>query len=72
MIIAFIVFFLWIKEGGFNQEWATTTTERTRQRQIEVQANIDGNPNRPEYRTVAAPSPLEELHQEFEAEERKL
>lgn len=57
-------------DAGFNQEWASGTGERSRQRQTEVQANIANNPARPEYRTVTAPSPLEQLHQEFEAEER--
>lgn len=56
-------------EAGFNQEWQSTTNERSRTRQIEVQANVDNNPNRStEYRTVPAPDP--QFHAEFEAEER--
>lgn len=59
-----------ISESGFDEEWAATSEERSRQRQVEVQANVASNPNRPtEYRTVTAPQgqPMQEL----EAEERE-
>lgn len=56
-------------EAGFSEEWSATNEERTRQRQVEVQANITNNPNRPtEYRTVTAPPAPSQ--QEMEAEER--
>lgn len=42
------------QSGGFTQEWSNSTEQRVARRQIEVQANIAGNPNRPEYRTVTA------------------
>lgn len=59
-----------IPEAGFNPEWESASTERSRRRQVEVQANIDGSSSRPnEYRTVTAPQT--QLHSEFEAEERK-
>ncbi|XP_031618436.1 presenilin homolog isoform X2 [Contarinia nasturtii] len=57
------------EDAGFSQEWTSTSEERSRQRQVEVQANIASNPNRPtEYRTVAAPQA--QPHPELEAEER--
>ncbi|XP_055525732.1 presenilin homolog isoform X2 [Wyeomyia smithii] len=40
--------------GGFTQEWASSRQQRVTRRQIEVQANVASNPNRPEYRTVTA------------------
>ncbi|XP_039443669.1 presenilin homolog isoform X2 [Culex pipiens pallens] len=42
------------QSGGFTQEWADASGQRVTRRQIEVQANIASNPNRPEYRTVTA------------------
>lgn len=40
-------------DAGFTQEWASTTNQRIARRQIEVQANNSGNPNRSvEYRTI--------------------
>ncbi|EJY58090.1 AAEL017503-PA [Aedes aegypti] len=42
------------QSGGFTQEWNNSAEQRVARRQIEVQANIAGNPNRPEYRTVTA------------------
>ncbi|XP_019534066.3 presenilin homolog isoform X3 [Aedes albopictus] len=42
------------QSGGFTQEWSNSSDQRVARRQIEVQANIAGNPNRPEYRTVTA------------------
>ncbi|XP_055322545.1 presenilin homolog isoform X2 [Sitodiplosis mosellana] len=55
---------------GFSEEWSSTNEERSRQRQVEVQANIASNPNRPtEYRTVTAPQ-QPPPQQEMEAEER--
>lgn len=42
------------QSGGFTQEWADSSGQRVTRRQIEVQANIASNPNRPEYRTVTA------------------
>lgn len=40
-------------ECGFTKEWASTSSERTARRQLEVQANVSNNPNRStEYRTV--------------------
>ena len=42
------------QSGGFTQEWSNSSDQRVARRQIEVQANITGNPNRPEYRTVTA------------------
>lgn len=55
--------------AGFSQEWHSNAGERTQRRQVEVQANIDNNPNRPaEYRTVTTAQT--ETHPEFEAEER--
>lgn len=57
--------------AGFTEEWATTSNERVDRRQVEVQANVAGNPNRPsEYRTVAMHQPPTETNQ-FEAEESK-
>lgn len=59
-----------LTEAGFSEEWASTSDERTRQRQVEVQANIVNNPNRPtEYRTVTTP-PTQTQFSEQEAEER--
>lgn len=59
------------EEAGFTEEWATTSNERVDRRQVEVQANVAGNPNRPsEYRTVAMHQPQNETNQ-FEAEESK-
>jgi hypothetical protein len=37
-------------QGGFNQEWASSTRQRVQQRQIEVQANDQNRPT--QYRTV--------------------
>uniref|UniRef100_A0A0P6K0U6 Presenilin n=1 Tax=Aedes aegypti TaxID=7159 RepID=A0A0P6K0U6_AEDAE len=42
------------QSGGFTQEWNNSAEQRVARRHIEVQANIAGNPNRPEYRTVTA------------------
>lgn len=57
-------------EAGFSEEWASTSEERTRQRQVEVQANVANNPNRPtEYRIVTTP-PAQTQNPEQEAEER--
>ncbi|XP_062561800.1 presenilin homolog isoform X2 [Armigeres subalbatus] len=42
------------QSSGFTQEWSNSSDQRVARRQIEVQANIAGNPNRPEYRTVTA------------------
>ncbi|XP_055381194.1 presenilin homolog isoform X2 [Condylostylus longicornis] len=40
-------------DAGFTQEWASTANERINRRQVEVQANDSGNPNRSvEYRTI--------------------
>lgn len=65
-IICYLIFF---EEAGFSEEWNSTNEERSRQRQVEVQANITNNPNRPaEYRTVTAPQA--QSQQEVEAEER--
>ncbi|XP_058811983.1 presenilin-2 isoform X3 [Topomyia yanbarensis] len=44
------------QSGGFTQEWASSSQQRVARRQIEVQANVSSNPNRPEYRTVTADS----------------
>ncbi|XP_058454800.1 presenilin-2 isoform X2 [Malaya genurostris] len=44
------------QSGGFTQEWASSSQQRVARRQIEVQANVASNPNRPEYRTVTADS----------------
>lgn len=58
-------------EAGFSEEWSASNEERSRQRQVEVQANIASNPNRPtEYRTVTAPQQQQQPQQELEAEER--
>lgn len=58
-----------VQDAGFSEEWSASTEDRSRQRQIEVQANIASNQNRPtEYRSVTAPQP--HPHPEFEAEER--
>lgn len=55
--------------AGFSQEWHSNAGERSQRRQVEVQANIDNNPNRAaEYRTVTTAQT--EAHPEFEAEER--
>lgn len=66
-----MLFFLIHKiAAGFSEEWSATNEERSRQRQVEVQANITSNPNRPtEYRTVTAPQ-QPQPQQEIEAEER--
>lgn len=57
--------------AGFSETWQSTTGERSQRRQVEVQANIDNNPNRPaEYRTVTTAQT--QSHPEFEAEERTL
>lgn len=69
-----IIEFLFVPflEAGFSEDWTSTNEERSRQRQVEVQANIATNPNRPtEYRTVTAPQAQAQSHQELEAEERK-
>ncbi|XP_055587477.1 presenilin homolog isoform X2 [Uranotaenia lowii] len=42
--------------SGFTQEWSSGSEQRVARRQIEVQANIAANPNRPEYRTVTTSS----------------
>lgn len=57
-------------EAGFSEEWTSTNEERSRQRQVEVQANIVTNPNRPtEYRTVTTP-PTQTQFSDQDAEER--
>lgn len=62
---------LYISDAGFTEEWSTTSDERTRQRQVEIQANVSGNPNRPmEYRTVTATATHQQPNPEPEAEER--
>lgn len=54
-------------EAGFSEEWSNTNEERSRQRQVEVQANITTDPNRPtEYRTVTTPQT--QAHHEPEEE----
>lgn len=55
---------------GFTEQWASTTTERAAQRQVEVQANLTNNPNRPEYRTVTT-QPQPQADPQFEAEDSK-
>ncbi|XP_063708297.1 presenilin homolog isoform X2 [Culicoides brevitarsis] len=41
-------------DAGFTSEWQASSGERVERRQLEVQANLGSNPNRPEYRTVTA------------------
>lgn len=48
--------------AGFTPQWSSTTNERAARRHTEVQANIAGNPNRPEYRTVTTGQPENEPH----------
>lgn len=61
-----------LSEAGFSEEWTSTNEERSRQRQVEVQANIVTNPNRPtEYRTVTTPpTAAQTQYHDQEAEER--
>uniref|UniRef100_A0A336LV48 Presenilin n=1 Tax=Culicoides sonorensis TaxID=179676 RepID=A0A336LV48_CULSO len=54
-------------DAGFTQEWAATSGNRVERRQIEVQANMGANPNRPEFRTVTA----EPMNQTFVPEEER-
>lgn len=59
------------EEAGFSEEWTSTNEERSRQRQVEVQANIGNNPNRPtEYRTVTTPPTQAQQYSDQDAEER--
>jgi presenilin 1 len=60
-------------QGGFNQEWASTTRQRVQQRQIEVQANDQNRPT--QYRTVTRPpgdnlTEAQRHQQQMEEEER--
>lgn len=68
-IISILILFSLV-EAGFSEEWTSTNEERSRQRQVEVQANIGNNPNRPtEYRTVTTP-PTQTQFSDQDAEER--
>ncbi|CAO1432362.1 unnamed protein product [Diamesa hyperborea] len=57
---------------GFSEDWTTNSNQRTRQRQLEVQANDQNRPT--QYRTVTRPSTElteQQLHQQqMEEEER--
>lgn len=59
------------ESAGFNQEWSNETRQRSRQRQIEVQANEQNHST--QYRTVTRPTMLTEQQrqqQEMDEEER--
>lgn len=73
LVIHSLCIFIVLSEAGFSQEWTANNEQRSRQRQVEVQANVTNNPNRPtEYRTVTAPqSPPNNANNEQEAEERE-
>lgn len=68
----FVLFDFIVSEAGFSEEWASTSDERSRQRQVEVQANVVNNPNRPtEYRTVTTPpTQTQTQYADQDAEER--
>lgn len=59
--------------AGFTEEWSESSDARTNRRQVEVQANVSSNPNRPEYRTIttsnSSPPRVAEQGQ-YDAEER--
>jgi Flp pilus assembly protein TadB len=59
------------ESAGFNQDWSSTSRQRSQPRQVEVQANDQNRPT--QYRTVTRPSELTEAQrqqQEIEEEER--